>query len=109
MPRSRDTASLPIGFNGHKLHRREQADPWKAQANCAGVDPALFYPEVADRPTAAAARAVCAGCPVRLECLAYALRNGEEYGIWGGTTERDRRLIRRLLRRLPNARGGHAA
>src|SRR3954467_12777307 len=44
------------------------------------------------------AKAVCTGCPVRTECLAYALDERIEHGIWGGMTERDRRA---LLRRRP--------
>ncbi|MFI6061796.1 WhiB family transcriptional regulator [Streptomyces sp. NPDC051286] len=44
------------------------------------------------------AKAVCADCPVRLDCLAYALDNREEYGVWGAMTERERRA---LLRRRP--------
>ncbi len=44
------------------------------------------------------AKAVCAACPVRLECLAYALDHREEYGVWGAMTERERRA---LLRRRP--------
>ncbi|MFE9045667.1 WhiB family transcriptional regulator [Streptomyces sp. NPDC007818] len=44
------------------------------------------------------AKALCAGCPVRAECLAYALDERVEYGVWGGMTERERRA---LLRRRP--------
>ncbi|WP_121711829.1 WhiB family transcriptional regulator [Streptomyces sp. E5N91] len=44
------------------------------------------------------AKAVCAACPVRLECLAYALDHREQYGVWGAMTERERRA---LLRRRP--------
>ena len=51
-------------------------------AACAGADPALFFPE----PGASDQRAkeICAACPVRAECLAAALVNGERYGVWGG-------------------------
>ncbi len=44
------------------------------------------------------AKAVCTGCPVRTECLADALDNRVEFGVWGGMTERERRA---LLRRRP--------
>ena len=47
------------------------------------------------------AKAVCAGCPVRTECLADALDSRIEYGVWGGMTERERRA---LLKRRPNVR-----
>ncbi len=46
-------------------------------------------------PKSEAARAVCTGCPAREPCLAYALANPELVGIWGGTTNRERRLARR--------------
>jgi WhiB family redox-sensing transcriptional regulator len=42
---------------------------------------------------------VCLGCPVRMECLAEALDNKIEFGVWGGMTERERRA---LLRRRPD-------
>lgn len=44
------------------------------------------------------AKALCAGCPVRAECLAYALDERVEHGVWGGMTERERRA---LLKRRP--------
>ncbi|MFE3072426.1 WhiB family transcriptional regulator [Streptomyces sp. NPDC059247] len=44
------------------------------------------------------AKAVCTGCPVRAECLAYALDGRIEHGVWGGMTERERRA---LLKRRP--------
>jgi|SRR5579872_3411863 len=71
---------------------------WQDRALCEGEDPEVFFPRPgrgADR-----ARALCAACPVRPECLADALENSARhgpglYGIWGGTTERERRRLRR--------------
>ncbi|AEE47505.1 WhiB family transcriptional regulator [Cellulomonas fimi] len=51
------------------------------------------------------ARSVCTGCPVRLECLADALDNRMDFGVWGGMTERERRA---LLRRRPEVRSWRA-
>lgn len=68
-------------------------EDWQSQANCLGVDPDLFFPERG--ASTAEAKAVCAGCVVREQCLEYALANGEKFGIWGGTSERERRVIRR--------------
>lgn len=66
---------------------------WQARANCLGVDPDLFFPERG--ASTKEAKGVCRGCEVRLECLEYALQNGEKFGIWGGLSERERRRIRR--------------
>ncbi len=62
------------------------------QANCRGIDPALFFPERGG--SSAEAKAVCAGCVVREQCLDYALENHERLGIWGGLSERQRRRVR---------------
>lgn len=60
---------------------------WTAQAACVGMDPDLFYLDKSD-PFAAHARVVikevCGACPVRQQCLDYAIDNGEQYGIWSG-------------------------
>lgn len=69
---------------------------WTARAACRGTDPdALFVQGAAQNR----AKVVCSGCPVRAECLADALDNRVEFGVWGGLTERERRA---LLRRRPN-------
>jgi WhiB family redox-sensing transcriptional regulator len=66
---------------------------WQDSANCLGVDPDLFFPERG--ASTREAKEVCRGCVVREECLEFALRNGEKFGIWGGLSERERRRIRR--------------
>jgi len=66
---------------------------WMAAGLCAEIDPDLFYPE-SGAPNRDAKR-ICAGCDVRAECLAYALAHRERFGVWGGTTERERRRMRR--------------
>jgi len=65
--------------------------PWQDGALCAETDPALFYPDPGQ--SAAPALRVCAACPVRGACLEHALDAGELWGVWGGTTERERRAI----------------
>ena len=63
---------------------------WVTRAVCAGSDPdALFVTGAAQREAAR----LCQACPVRLECLADALDNQIEYGVWGGMTERQRRAV----------------
>jgi WhiB family redox-sensing transcriptional regulator len=69
---------------------------WAAGAACRTSDPdALFVQGAAQNR----AKLVCMGCPVRTECLADALDNRVEFGVWGGMTERERRA---LLRRRPD-------
>ncbi|GAA4400113.1 transcriptional regulator WblA [Fodinibacter luteus] len=71
---------------------------WAGHGRCAGTDPdALFVQGKAQR----VAKLVCKGCPVVAECLADALDNRTEFGVWGGMTERERRA---LLRRRPDVR-----
>jgi DNA-binding transcriptional ArsR family regulator len=53
-------------------------------AACRTADPALFFPEPGDTGAEAQAQAVCVGCPVRAQCYAQAVENGERWGIWGG-------------------------
>jgi len=75
---------------------------WQTHARCAEVEPEIFFPERGG--SSKAARAVCSKCQVRAECLEYALNNKEQFGIWGGTSERERRGLRRdRLRRLRSA------
>ena len=69
------------------------ASRWQERANCLGVDPDLFFPERG--ASTREAKGVCRGCEVRLECLEYALAQGEKFGIWGGLSERERRRVRR--------------
>lgn len=69
---------------------------WAALGACRSGNPdALFVQGAAQNR----AKAVCLGCPVRTECLADALDNRIEFGVWGGMTERERRA---LLRRRPD-------
>ena len=63
---------------------------WREQALCRETDPEAFFPEKGQSPNAA--RQVCAGCPVRAECLADALaRRDVAFGVLGGLTPRERR------------------
>ena len=68
-------------------------ETWMDDALCAQTDPEAFFP--AKGGSTRSAKAICAACPVIDECLAYALEHDERYGIWGGTSERERRAIKR--------------
>lgn len=67
--------------------------PWADEALCAQTDPDSFFPEKGG--SVREAKAVCASCDVREQCLAYALEQGEPFGIWGGLSERERRRLRK--------------
>jgi WhiB family redox-sensing transcriptional regulator len=74
----------------------EWTQEWASQARCSSQDPdALFVRGKAQHD----AKAVCKTCPVLAQCLAEALDNRTEFGVWGGMTERERRAI---LRKRPN-------
>lgn len=68
-------------------------DLWQDSALCAQTDPEAFFPERGY--PARTAKEVCAACPVRSECLNYALENDERFGIWGGLSELERREFRK--------------
>ncbi len=86
----------------------EEDNSWQLEANCLGVDPDLYYPERG--ASTKEAKAICRGCVVREDCLEYALANGEKFGIWGGTSERERVRIRRqrALARVATMANGHS-
>lgn len=74
---------------------------WRERAACRHCSPDLFFPAGTTGAAVheiASAKAVCAECPVQSQCLRFALRTGQVYGIWGGTTEEERVTIRRLAR-----------
>jgi WhiB family redox-sensing transcriptional regulator len=90
---------------GHAL----RAD-WVGDAACreAGVDPELFFPVSESGPgarQAAAAKAICARCPVLAQCRDWAVLAGEPAGIWGGTTPEERRLLRQARLGGPSEAG----
>jgi WhiB family transcriptional regulator, redox-sensing transcriptional regulator len=64
---------------------------WENLARCRGSDGELFFTPGAAQEFRA--KAICRSCPVRWECLAYALRNRVEHGVWGGLTDRERRRV----------------
>lgn len=76
---------------------------WRHLAACREVDPKLFFPVGTAGPAVeaqvAGAKAICAACPIRGECLRFAVTTNQEYGIWGGLDEHERRDLRRQWRR----------
>lgn len=71
---------------------------WRHRAACRELDPELFFPVGVSGPSilqTAEAKAVCFGCPVKAECLEWALRTGQDAGVWGGKSEQERRALKR--------------
>ena len=71
---------------------------WRADSACREEDPDLFFPVAGEGTPAgkaqyAEAKTVCARCPVRADCLAYALDSGLDDGVFGGTTPDERRQL----------------
>ena len=71
---------------------------WMGEGNCRDYPPATFFPS--DGVGVERARAICKGCPVSETCLEYALTERIEHGVWGGTSERERRRILKRRRAL---------
>lgn len=90
----RPTYPINPGQDGH----------WRQQAACRRADPELFFPVSASGPSldqVARAKAICAACRVKRQCLAFALRTGQEHGVWAGMSEQELRERAREARLNP--------
>lgn len=80
-----------------------EQDAWRHAAACKDLDPSVFFPVGVTGPAEqqiATAKQICASCPVRLECLEFAMATKQNFGVWGGYDEEERREMRRRLRRI---------
>ena len=78
--------------------RVKSARSWQEAASCRQHEPDLFFPIGSTGPAVdqiSVAKAICTACPVREECLTYALESNQEAGIWGGYAEDERRRLRK--------------
>lgn len=66
---------------------------WKLEGACVGEPQDTFFPT--ERSHAVEAKKICATCPVREQCFAYAMELNIQHGIWGGTSAHERNRIRR--------------
>ena len=81
---------------------------WRELSACRQEDPELFFPVVPAGPGLAQieqAKAVCARCKVRAECLRFAMETVQDHGVWGGTSEEERRALRLARNRRPAVLG----
>ncbi|MEO5691310.1 MAG: WhiB family transcriptional regulator [Candidatus Saccharimonadales bacterium] len=80
----------------------ESRSDWRDEANCLDNDPELFFPignHSAARLQIEEAKAVCRGCLVIDICLKWSIDTGEEFGVWGGHSEDERRALKRRRNR----------
>ncbi len=81
---------------------------WQIDGACRGVDTAVFFHPDGERGASraqreASAKAICATCPVLMQCAAHALTVREPYGVWGGMSEDEREALYAADRRLAPA------
>jgi WhiB family redox-sensing transcriptional regulator len=85
---------MPAGQSAGDPSADGTAGDWRRAAACRTADPDLFFPVSSSGRSLlqiAQAQAVCAACMVRRPCLEFALATGQAHGVWGGTTEEERR------------------
>jgi WhiB family redox-sensing transcriptional regulator len=99
--------ALPA-LNAPGLITDEDEFDWRDGAACRDTDPDLFFPVGTTGPALeqiAAAKEVCCQCDVQAECLEFAIITNQDSGVWGGTSEEERRVLRRQhVARLKAAR-----
>lgn len=81
------------------------SERWQERAICSQVDPELFFPNKGQ--SSREAKKVCAECPVKAECLEYALTNHLTSGVYGGLSERERSKLKKPPRPTTLCVNGH--
>ncbi|UCR90324.1 WhiB family transcriptional regulator [Mycetocola spongiae] len=84
---------VQLGVPGVRQTEEENPLAWQADSLCAQTDPEAFFPEKGG--STRDAKRICTSCEVRSQCLEYALKNDERFGIWGGLSERERRKLKK--------------
>ncbi|MBM3729509.1 MAG: WhiB family transcriptional regulator [Actinobacteria bacterium] len=73
---------------------------WRQQAVCRDTDPELFFPVGSTGQAVlqlSKAKETCNQCTVKIECLRFAIDTNQDSGVWGGTSEEERRVLRRQI------------
>ncbi len=84
--------------SSHLLSLTLESDEWRRTAACSDTDPDLFFPVGTTGPAIEqieTAKAVCRQCDAQGACLEFALATNQDSGIWGGTSEEERRKLRK--------------
>jgi WhiB family redox-sensing transcriptional regulator len=90
-----------LGDSLEELNLEHVEHSWMREALCRGQNADFFFPS--DGVGVEHAKTVCAQCPVRMDCLEYALTYRIDHGVWGGCSERERRRILRSRRAADRA------
>ena len=72
----------------------DRPEAWMDDAECTQYPPDMWFPNIGDKHTADKANGICDGCPVKMQCLEYAMRHGFDEGIFGGMNGRARQVLR---------------
>ena len=84
--------------SAHLLSLTIASDEWRRTAACRDTDPDLFFPVGTTGPAIEQienAKAVCRQCDAQTACLEFAIATNQDSGIWGGTSEEERRKLRK--------------
>ena len=84
--------------SSHLLSLTLASDEWRRTAACRDTDPDLFFPVGTTGPAIEqieSAKAVCNQCEAQAPCLEYAIATNQDSGVWGGTSEEERRQLRK--------------
>jgi WhiB family redox-sensing transcriptional regulator len=99
----------PVGVTDLGLYEQQGPPPWRRDAACRNFPTELFFP-IGHGPRALAqanqAKRICSECPVRPDCLDYALATNVQFGVFGGMSEDERRRARRNLVHQARREGG---
>lgn len=85
----------------YRVHGTDRADDWRDEGLCRQSDPDQFFAK--STPAVQKAKKICRGCPVREECMRFAVTNGEMFGVWGGLSQNELRLLRNRARQQKRA------
>jgi len=92
-------------FSRYLSNKRILKSRWALHAECKDEGPETLYP-VGNKQQILVAHGMCGSCPVSQECLELALLGNEVWGVWGGTTEAEREVLLREVRRAVEEEGG---
>lgn len=95
-----------------KFVKPNERRDWRSAAECTTEEPELFFPTGTSGPARLQieeAKQVCRRCEVREQCLSWALETGQDWGVWGGMSEDERRAFKRRLNRHSLGRRGLSA